>query len=40
MFKVIMAVYIEIHKQCKIKNATLLTVKVGGAYNYHWALKG
>jgi hypothetical protein len=40
LFKEIIAVFFwELYKTCKYK-MQLLTVKVGGTYIYHWALKG
>jgi hypothetical protein len=43
-FREIIAAYYENHTKpvntlCE-QNAELLTIKVGGTYSYHWALKG
>jgi hypothetical protein len=40
LFKEIIAVYSENHAKPIIQKAVLLSVKAGGKYSYHLALKG
>jgi hypothetical protein len=40
LFKEIIAVYSENHKNQKITNEELSTVGTDGVYSYHWALNG